>query len=100
MTDYEPGIGSPVRVGMAWLLGAQAVLVLLLAPGDGGRCQSLILPLLWAFDVFFSLAVYCVARYRHDRSSGISLLAAALFVIGSFATAVVGTYAMFDLNLI
>lgn len=99
MTESEPKTVASARVIIAWLLGAQVVFVLLLAPCDGGRWQTLTLLFLPAFDIFFCLLLYGVAKIRRDRSSGISLLAAVLFVIGSIATAVVGTYAMEGLHL-
>ena len=91
----------PVRVSIVLLLGVQALLVLLLAPGDGGRWQSIILPLLWAFDIVVCVVEYFVGRIRKDRTSGVSVLAAIILAIGSVVVAVAGTYAMdfFDLVL-
>lgn len=100
ITESKPTTTLPVRVGVGWLLVVQALLVLLLAPGDGGRWQSIILPLLWAFDIVVCVVVYFVARVRQDHTSGISVLAAIILAIGSLVVAVAGTYVMESFHII
>jgi hypothetical protein len=99
MTESKQKMDSPLRVNVASLLVAQAVLVALLAPCDGGRWQHITMMFLWAFDVLACLVFYGIAKLRGDRSSGISTLATIMFAIFSVAVAAVGTYAMFWLHL-
>ena len=76
------------------LLGAQFVLVSLLAPGDGGRWAKYTLLFLAVFDFAAFLVMYLVTRLRKDNSPGIPILGLVMIAVGSFFVAVAGTYAM------